>query len=127
MMLRWVVLVLALVLAAASPDVAAQSRSSFSNPAEYDAYQAALAARDPARRATAMEVFVAWYPGSIVRNEALEHAMAAWTAAKEPVKADFIAGKLRSDKRPTLFQLQAGEFYFSSIFKRLDPLFVCHL
>jgi len=93
-MMRWVVLVLSLALAAASPDVAAQSRSSFGNPAEYDAYQAALAMRDPARRATAMEVFVAWYPGSIVRNEALEHAMAAWTAAKEPVKADFIAGKL---------------------------------
>ncbi len=50
--------------------------------------------RDPAKRATAMEVFVAWYPGSIVRNEALEHAMAAWSAAGQPAKADFIAGKL---------------------------------
>lgn len=93
-MLRWVVLVLSLALVAASLDAAAQNRSSFGNPAEYDAYQAALAMRDPAKRATAMEVFAAWYPNSVVRNEALEHAMAAWTAAREPVKADFIAGKL---------------------------------
>ncbi|MBL6613507.1 MAG: hypothetical protein ISP45_05835 [Reyranella sp.] len=90
------VLSLALVVAAslASFDASAQSRSSFANPAEYDNYHAALNNRDPAKRATAMEVFVAWYPNSVLRNEALEHAMAAWTAAKEPAKADFVAGKL---------------------------------
>jgi tetratricopeptide (TPR) repeat protein len=41
-----------------------------------------------------MEVFAAWYPGSILRTESLEHAMAAWMAAKDPAKADFVAGKL---------------------------------
>jgi tetratricopeptide (TPR) repeat protein len=92
--LRLVLFVLSLVLAVQSPDVTAQNRSSFANPAEYDAYQAALNTRDPAKRATAMEVFVAWYPHSILRNEALEHAMAAWTAAREPAKSDFIAGKI---------------------------------
>jgi len=92
--LRWMLCVLSLALAFASLDAAAQDRSSFANPAEYDAYKAALATRDPARRATAMEVFVAWYPSSVLRNEALEHAMAAWSAAKEPAKADFVAGKL---------------------------------
>jgi len=92
--LRWVVLVLSLALAAQSPDAAGQGRSSFANPAEYDNYQSALNAREPAKRATAMEVFAAWYPGSILRTEALEHAMAAWMAAKEPAKADFVAGKL---------------------------------
>lgn len=92
--LRWVVLVLLLALAAQSSIATAQTRSSFANPAEYDAYQAALNMRDASKRATAMEVFVAWYPASILRNEALEHAMAAWTAAREPAKADFIAGRL---------------------------------
>jgi tetratricopeptide (TPR) repeat protein len=86
--------VLSLALVVASLDATAQSRSSFANPAEYDNYQAALNTREPAKRALAMEVFVAWYPNSILRNEALEHAMAAWTAAREPAKADFIAGKL---------------------------------
>jgi hypothetical protein len=85
---------LALALVAASLDVVAQDRSSFANPAEYDNYQTALNTREPAKRATALEVFVAWYPNSVLRNEALEHAMAAWTAAGEPAKADFIAGKL---------------------------------
>ena len=92
--LRWVVLLLSLALAIQSPDAAGQARSSFANPAEYDNFQAALKTQDPARRATAMEVFAAWYPGSILRTESLEHAMAAWMAAKDPVKADFIAGKL---------------------------------
>jgi tetratricopeptide (TPR) repeat protein len=92
--MRWIVLMLSLALVAAATNAAAQSRSSFANPAEYDAYQTALANRDPVKRATAMEIFIAWYPGSVLRNEAYEHAMAAWTAAKEPAKADFIAGKI---------------------------------
>jgi tetratricopeptide (TPR) repeat protein len=92
--MRWMVCVLSLAFVAVSFDVAAQDRSSFANPAEYDNYQAALNTREPAKRATAMEVFAAWYPNSILRNEALEHAMAAWAAAGEPAKADFIAGKL---------------------------------
>ena len=92
--MRWVVLVLSLALAVQSLDAAGQARSSFANPAEYDNFQAALKTPDPAKRATAMEVFAAWYPNSILRTESLEHAMAAWMAAKEPAKADFIAGKL---------------------------------
>ena len=93
-MVRRIVLVLILLLSGWSLDLAAQNRGSFANPAEFDAYKAALAQRDPAKRATAMEVFVAWYPNSTLRNEALEHAMAAWGAAREPAKADVIAGKL---------------------------------
>ncbi|HZB52074.1 MAG TPA: hypothetical protein VE527_00520, partial [Reyranella sp.] len=77
-MLRWIVLVLSLALAVPSPDAAGQARSSFGNPAEYDNFQAALKTQDPAKRATAMEVFAAWYPNSILRSESLEHAMAAW-------------------------------------------------
>jgi tetratricopeptide (TPR) repeat protein len=90
--MRWIVLVLSLAVMAA--DLSAQDRSSFGNPAEYESFKAALATRDHAKRATAREVFAAWYPNSIVRNEAYEQAMAAWTAAGQPPKADFIAGKL---------------------------------
>ena len=91
---RWFVLVLSLALALAAADAAAQSRSSFSNPAEYDSYMAALNTRDPAKRATAMEVFIAWYPASVLRVEAHEQAVAAWHAANQPAKADVIAAKL---------------------------------
>lgn len=91
---RWFVLVLSLAFALAASDLAAQDRTSFQNPAEYDNYMAALNTRDPGKRATAMEVFIAWYPGSVLRIDAYEQAMAAWHAAGQPAKADFIAGKL---------------------------------
>ena len=58
-LLRWFGLVLSLALAFVTSDIAAQTRNSFSNPAEYDSYMAALNTRDAAKRATAMEVFVA--------------------------------------------------------------------
>ena len=47
---RWFVLVLSLAFAVATSDLAAQTRNSFSNPAEYDAYMAALNTRDPEDR-----------------------------------------------------------------------------
>ncbi|MFZ5780377.1 MAG: hypothetical protein ACOY4R_09295 [Pseudomonadota bacterium] len=93
-MRRWVVLAMSLMLAAVVPGAMAQNRSSFANPAEYDSYKAALATRDPAKRATALEVFIAWYPGSVVRIDAHEQAIAAWNAAGQPAKADHVAGKL---------------------------------
>src|SRR6476660_8400535 len=54
-LMRWFVLVLSLVFAVAASDLVAQNRSSFSNPAEYDAFMAALNTRDAEKRATAME------------------------------------------------------------------------
>lgn len=92
--MRWLGLVLSLAFALAVSDIAAQTRNSFSNPAEYDSYMAALNTRDAAKRATAMEVFVAWYPGSVLKTEALEQAIAAWHAANQPAKADVIAQRL---------------------------------
>jgi tetratricopeptide (TPR) repeat protein len=91
---RWFVLVVTLALAVAAGDLAAQTRSSFQNPAEYDNYMAALNNRDPAKRAEAMEVFIAWYPASVLKIDAHEQAMAAWHAANRPDKADGIAAKL---------------------------------
>src|SRR6516165_5834983 len=81
---RWFLLVVLLVSVGASFDLAAQNRSSFQNPAEYDNYMAALNTRDAAKRATAMEVFVAWYPGSVLKLDAYEQAMAAWQVAGQP-------------------------------------------
>ena len=49
---------------------------------------AALNTRDAEKRATAMEVFIAWYPTSVLRTDAYEQAMAAWHAANQPAKAD---------------------------------------
>jgi hypothetical protein len=51
------------------------------DPAEYNAYIAALNTQDPATKAAAMEAFVNQYPQSIVRSEALHQAMAAYQQA----------------------------------------------
>jgi hypothetical protein len=61
---------------------------------ETTSYGNALANKDPTKRAQALEVFIAWYPYSNLRNEALEQAMAAWQAAGNPDKADAIAVRL---------------------------------
>src|SRR5262245_46597473 len=92
--MRWLRAALCLIALVTAPALLAQDRGSFNIPAEYDNYMAALNMRDPVKRATAMEVFVAWYPGSVLRTEALQHAMAAWQAANQPDKAGTIAGKL---------------------------------
>src|SRR3990167_475516 len=92
--MRWLGLVLSLSLAFATSDICAQTRNTFQNPAEYDSYMAALNTRDAAKRATAMEIFIAWYPGSVLRIEAFEQAIAAWHAASQPAKADVIAARL---------------------------------
>lgn len=105
---RWLAIVFAAASAVASFNAAAQTpsqtpapsagspaqRSSFANPAEYDSYMAALNTKDPARRAQAMEVFIAWYPGSVLRLEAHEQAISAWQAANQPAKADVLVARL---------------------------------
>ena len=105
---RWLAIVVAAACAVASVNAAAQTppqapapsagspaqRSSFANPAEYDSYMTALNTKDPARRAQAMEVFIAWYPGSVLRLDAHEQAISAWQAANQPAKADVLVARL---------------------------------
>jgi len=108
---RWLAIVLAAAWALASFNVEAQTppqtpaqvpgqaagqvqRSSFANPAEYDSYMGALNTKDAARRAQAMEVFIAWYPGSVLRLDAHEQAISAWQAANQPAKADVLVARL---------------------------------
>jgi len=64
------------------------SQKVIKDPAEYDAYMAALNTADPAARGQAMEAFVARYPDSIVKLEALEQGRSAYqqTGNKEKVE-----------------------------------------
>lgn len=56
------------------------------DPVEYSAYTAAVNMRDPAQRAIALEAFVRNYPDSIVKIDALEHAMAAYQQSGNQAK-----------------------------------------
>jgi tetratricopeptide (TPR) repeat protein len=62
--------------------------------AEYNAYITALNMTDPAAKAAAMEAFVAQYPNSVVKIDALEQAMAAYQEAKKPEKVESVANQI---------------------------------
>lgn len=64
------------------------------DPAEYNAYMAALNTQDPASRAEALEAFVQQHPQSVVFRDALEQEMAAWQAAGDSAKVKKAAKRL---------------------------------
>jgi tetratricopeptide (TPR) repeat protein len=76
--------------AAAQSDVPT-SQKVIKDPAEYNAYITALNTTDPAAKAQAMEAFVAQYPNSIVKIEALEQAMGAYQQASNQQKVEQVA------------------------------------
>ncbi len=86
-------LVLVSVAACATLAVA-QGQKVIKDPAEYNAYMAALNMTDPAQKAIAMEAFVQQYPSSIVKIDALEQALAAFQQAGNQPKVEQTAGRL---------------------------------
>lgn len=62
--------------------------------AEYNAYITALNMTDPAAKGAAMEAFVAQYPNSVVKIDALEQAMGAYQAANKPDKVESVANQI---------------------------------
>ncbi len=64
------------------------------DPAEYNAYITALNTTDPAAKAAAMEAFIAQYPNSIVKVDALEQAMAAYQQVGNQQKVAETANKI---------------------------------
>ncbi len=70
------------------------NQKTIKDPAEYNAYLAALNTQDPAQRAAAMEAFVTKYPGSVVKEDALEQAMAAYQQAGDQAKVMSTASRI---------------------------------
>lgn len=70
------------------------SQKVIKDPAEYNAYITALNTTDPAAKGAAMEAFVAQYPNSIVKIDALEQAMNAYQQANNPQKVEQIARQI---------------------------------
>src|SRR5476651_1671257 len=63
-------------------------------PGEYKNYLAAINTQDLVARAQAIEIWLTWYPNSVLRAGAFEAAMAAWQSAGNPAKADAVAVRL---------------------------------
>jgi tetratricopeptide (TPR) repeat protein len=70
------------------------SQKVIKDPAEYNAYITALNTTDPAAKGAAMEAFVAQYPNSIVKIDALEQAMGAYQQAGNQQKVQQIAREI---------------------------------
>ncbi|HEV2987181.1 MAG TPA: hypothetical protein VG759_01975 [Candidatus Angelobacter sp.] len=56
------------------------------DPAEYNAYIAAMNTQDPAQKAAALDAFLKQYPQTVVRLDGQENKMAAYQAANNPAK-----------------------------------------
>jgi len=98
-----VTLVLALAatvgLAQGSPQSTPQtgapgSQKTIKDPNEYNTYMAALGTADAAQKAALMEKFVAQYPQSVVKGDALEFAMAGYQQAGNAAKAESVATQI---------------------------------
>ena len=87
-------LILAVTLVVATSVARAQAPAAVQNPAEQAAYTNAINIKDAAKRADTLEIFLAWYPNSVLRIDAYEQTMAAWQSAGSPAKADATAAKL---------------------------------
>jgi tetratricopeptide (TPR) repeat protein len=70
------------------------SQKVIKDPAEYNAYITALNTTDPAAKGQAMEAFVAQYPNSIVKIDALEQAMGAYQQAGNQPKVEQVARQI---------------------------------
>ena len=92
----------------ATPTPAAVDTSSRVTPrdaGEYDTYINALNIPDPVRKAAAMEAFVANYPNSSIKTEALEQAMGAYQQSGNTAKVVDTANRLLSLDRSNVHAL----------------------
>src|SRR5579864_7833898 len=76
---------------AASPQAAAPV---IKDPAEYNAYVAAVQATDPNAKISGLEAFLNQYPNSVMKNQALEILMQTYQQAGNPKKTMDTASKL---------------------------------
>ena len=65
--------------------------------AEYSAYMAAFNTQDPVQKAAAMEAFIKQYPNSVVKSDALEQLVVAYTAAGNRAKLEETATRILGD------------------------------
>jgi hypothetical protein len=80
------------------------------DPAESSDYAAAMIISDPGEQGRALEAFVARYPSSTVKAEALENAMAAYLVARDLDKVEALSGHILADEPGNARALAMGTF-----------------
>ena len=86
-----VTLVIAFAMVVLAAGAAFAAEKVIKDPAEYNAYISALNMQDPTQKGAAMEAFFAEYPGSVVKIDALEQAMAAYQQSGNQAKVEHLA------------------------------------
>ena len=81
-------------VAAAAAQQPPQGQTVIKDPAEYNAYMAAVGTQDATSRAESLEAFVQQYPKTAVMTDALEEEMAAWQAAGDSKQVMKVAKRL---------------------------------
>lgn len=84
------------------------------DPAEYNAYIAALNTQDQAAKGALMEAFVKQYPQSIVKLEALQEAMAAYQVAGNQAKVRELAKRILVEDAKNVRALAIVTFFDKS-------------
>jgi len=80
------------------------------DPAEASDYAAAMIVTDPGEQGAALEAFVAKYPASRVKAEALENAMAAWLEARNLDKVEALSNRILTAEPGNARALAMGVF-----------------
>ena len=80
--------------AAAAAQQAPAGQKVIHDPAEYNAYTAAVNTQDANKRAEELEAFVQQYPQSVVLTDALEQELAAWQTAGDSSQMKRVAKRL---------------------------------
>src|SRR5579862_617763 len=79
---------------AAAPAASQSAAPVIKDPAEYNAYVAAMQQKDPTAKISGLEAFVTQYPNSVMKNQALEILMQTYQQSNNVKKAMETAGKL---------------------------------
>src|SRR5579863_5920826 len=79
---------------AAAPAQAPAAAPVIKDPAEYNAYVAAIGQKDPSAKISGLEAFLTQYPNSVMKNQALEILMGTYQQANNPKKTMETATKL---------------------------------
>ena len=101
-----IILLIASLAVAQTPapagQAAPQQKKEIKDPAEYNAYMAAVQAQDPNQKAAALEGFLNQYPNSVMKSDALEMLMGAYQAGNNAAKmADTATRLLQADPKST--------------------------
>src|ERR1051326_4651850 len=80
--------------APATGQAAPQQKKEIKDPAEYNAYMAAVQATDPNQKAASLEGFLNQYPNSVMKNDALEMLMGTYQQTGNVQKVTDTAQKL---------------------------------